>query len=313
MTTLTLQAGLSWTGSHEEDRRFRRILLQTLLLSLAAGAITPYIRVPQSDAWVAEELPPRRVRLLAEQPRPVVRPEPGPAPLPVPPAPSVTAPQPPPPPTMPAQPPTAAPVVTPRQKAASSGVLALSDALAELQVKVPKTGAGSRQEEVAAQVYTSPQPSMLTANVTRGSKGIEGGVDHVSVLGAAVLPDSVASGPGASRSTGRVARKGRLSAPPSGTVRSEEEIQEVLDRNKGAMYTLYNRELRKDSTLQGKLVMSITIAPTGKVTHCVILSSELGAASLEQQLVALIRRIDFGDKPGVVAVTTKIPVEFFPR
>ena len=96
-------------------------------------------------------------------------------------------------------------------------------------------------------------------------------------------------------------------------MRSEEEIQEVLDRNKGAMYTLYNRELRKDSTLQGKLVMSITIAPTGKVTRCVILSSELGAASLEQQLVALIRRIDFGNKPGVVAVTTKIPVEFFPR
>lgn len=311
MTTLMLHAGLSWTGSHEEDRRFRRILLQTLLLSLAAGAVTPYIRVPQSAAWVVEELPPRRVRLLAEQPRPVVKPEPGPAPLPVPPAPSVTAPEPPP--AVSEQPPPVAPVVTPREKAARSGVLALSDALAELQGRVPETGAGSRQEDATGQVYTSPQPSMLTANVTRGSKGIEGGVAHESVLGAAALPESVASGPGASRSTGRVATKGRLSAPPSGMVRSEEEIQEVLDRNKGAMYTLYNRELRKDPTLQGKLVMSITIAPTGKVTRCVILSSELGAASLEQQLVALIKRIDFGDKPGVVAVTTKIPVEFFPR
>ena len=93
-------------------------------------------------------------------------------------------------------------------------MLALSDALAELQVKVPKTGAGSRQEEVATQVYTSPQPSMLTANVTRGSKGIEGGVDHVSVLGAAVLPDSVASGPGASRSTGAGGDQGAAICTP---------------------------------------------------------------------------------------------------
>ena len=101
--------------------------------------------------------------------------------------------------------------------------------------------------------------------------------------------------------------------PPSGVVRSAEEIQEVLDRHKGAMYTLYNRELRNDATLQGKLVMSITIAPAGTVSHCVILSSELGAASLEQQLVALIKGIDFGNKPGVPSVTTKIPIEFFPR
>ena len=106
---------------------------------------------------------------------------------------------------------------------------------------------------------------------------------------------------------------GRSSTPPSGVVRSAEEIQEVLDRHKGAMYTLYNRELRNDPTLQGKLVMSITIAPAGTVSRCVILSSELGAVSLEQQLVALIKGIDFGNKPDVPAVTTKIPIEFFPR
>ena len=108
--------------------------------------------------------------------------------------------------------------------------------------------------------------------------------------------------------------RGSTSRPSKGGVgRSEEEIQEVLDRNKGAMYTLYNRELRKDASLQGKLVMSITIAPAGHVTRCVILSSELDSASLEGQLVVLIKRIDFGNKPDVPAVTTKVPIEFFPR
>jgi periplasmic protein TonB len=310
MSTLTLHTGLSWTGSHEEDVRFRRILLQTLLLCLVAGVITPYIRLPQPE--LAEELPARRVRLLAEQPpRPVPKQTPAPAPQPVPVAPTVSSPQEPQ--AVPQPVPLPAPVVTPRQKAASSGVLAMSDALAELQGMVPKNGAETGQETAAAQVNTSPQPSMLTANVTRGSQGIRGGVAHESVLGAAQLPERVESGPGGSSRGGRVAVRGRTAAPPSGAVRSEEAIQEVLDRNKGAMYTLYNRELRKDGTLQGKLVLSITISPAGKVTRCTILSSELGSASLEQQLVALIKRIDFGNKPGVAAVTTKIPIEFFPR
>jgi protein TonB len=311
MSTMTLQAGLSWTASYEEDRRFRRILLQTLLVCLAIGAITPYIRIPQPDAGVAEELPPRRVRLLAEQDRPASRPAPVSVPLPVTAAPVVTAPRKPQ--SVPEQPPVA-PVVTPREKAARSGVLAMSDALSELQGTTPKIGIGSRQVDVTALArITTPQSSMLTANVTRGSSGIEGGVAHDSVLGAAGLPGREDAVQGTGSREGRVAAQGRTAAPSPGGVRSEEEIQEVLDRNKGAMYTLYNRELRKDANLQGKLVMSITIVPAGNVTRCVVLSSELGSASLEQQLVALIKRIDFGNKPGVPAVTTKVPIEFLPR
>lgn len=312
MSATTLQSGLSWAAWHEEDRRFRWILLQTLLLCLAAGAIMPYIRLPQPDALIAEELPPRRVRLLAEQPAaPVPTPEARPTPVPVPLAPVMTAP--PKPKTVPEQLPVA-PVVTPRQKAANSGVLAMSDALAELQGTTPKTGARTRRVDETARGSTPvPQPSVLTANVTRGSKGITGGVTHQSVLGASSLPERTGNQPGMRSREGRATSKGRAAAPPPGALRSEDEIQEVLDRNKGAMYTLYNHELRWDAGLQGKLVMSITIAPAGNVTRCDILSSELDSASLEQQLVALIKRIDFGNKPGAAVVTTKIPVEFFPR
>jgi len=302
MSTLTLQASQPWTGSHEEDRRFRLILLQTLLICLAIWVITPYIRIPQPDPGLTNELPPRRVRLLAEQSAP--------RPAPVQALPAVTAPpeaQ-----TVPERP-SVAPVVTPRQKAARTGVLAMSDALAELRGTTPKTGTASRQDVAISLGHAEKaQASILIANVTRGSKGIEGGVAHQSVLGATGLPDRVDSRQGSS-SEGTMAARGRASTPSSGMVRSKEEIQEILDRNKGAMYTLYNRELRKDASLQGKIVMSITIAPAGNVTRCNILSSELGAASLEQQLVSLIKGIDFGNKPGVPAVTTKIPIEFFPR
>jgi hypothetical protein len=305
MSTLTLQANLPWTGSYEEDRRFRLILLQSLLICLAVGIITSYIKIPQPDSGLAEELPPRRVRLLAEPFMPAPRLAPVAA------ASVVTAsvqPQ-----TVHDLPPVA-PAVTPRQKAASTGVLAMSDALAELRGTTPKTGTASRQDAVVSRGHAETgQPSILTANVIRGSQGIEGGVAHQSVLGATGLPDREDSRQDSGSSAGKMPAKGRASAPASGMVRSKEEIQEVLDQNKGAMYTLYNRELRNDTSLQGKLLMSVTIAPAGNVTRCVILSSELDAASLEQQLVSLIKRIDFGNKPGVPAVTTKVPIEFFPR
>ena len=94
--------------------------------------------------------------------------------------------------------------------------------------------------------------------------------------------------------------------------RSREEIQEILERNKPAIYRLYNNALRRDPELQGHVLMSITIAPSGQVTACSILFSELKAAALEAQLVALVRRIDFGAKPEARLVTTKVPIEFFP-
>ena len=60
------------------------------------------------------------------------------------------------------------------------------------------------------------------------------------------------------------------------------------------------------------MVVSISIAPSGKVTNCRIVYSELGTAAFEGKLVSLIRGIDFGAIAGVPPVTTKVPIEFFP-
>ena len=308
MSTLALQANTPWTVSYEEDRRFRLILLQVLLVCLLVGVVMPYVRIPQIAFSFEEEAPPRRVRLLSEQ----LAPEPVPVIVPdIPDVPVVVVP--PAPEKAPVKAPVA-PVVTPRAKAASSGVLAMRDALSELRNAMPRTGTASGRTDRTERVpQRAPQPSVLTADVTRGSKGIEGGVTHQSVLGASGLPDKEDGARGFSSGEVALPVTGRVTSPSPGAVRSEAEIQEVLDHHKGAMYTLYNRELRRDPSLRGKLVLSITIAPDGKVTRCTIVSSELGSASLEQQLVILVKGIRFGDKPGVATVTTKIPVEFFPR
>ncbi len=312
MVASILQPTLPWMGSQAEDRRFRWILAQVLAIGFVIGGIIPAIQVPLLEPEAAVDLPPRLVRIItdhivplpaASQPvvqKPVAVPRAEPQKLPD---------------TKP-QPVKASPVATPRQKAAQAGVLAMSDALVELRSITPKiTTAGSGPAAAVSGLPNKVQkPSVLAADVTRGSEGIGAGVAYQSVLGATGLPGK-GGGSGQGLSEAGESLPLTRSAPDrqSGMVRSEEEIQEILDRNKSAMYRIYNRELRQNPTLQGKLVMEITIAPSGRVIRCTIIDSELKAASLEKQLILLIKGIDFGNKPGVPVVTTKVPIEFFPR
>jgi TonB family protein len=74
---------------------------------------------------------------------------------------------------------------------------------------------------------------------------------------------------------------------------------------------LYNRALRQDPTLQGKLVLRLTISPAGAVTFCEVVSSELNDADLEQKLVQRVMLFEFEAK-DVEAITTTKPIDFFP-
>jgi outer membrane biosynthesis protein TonB len=296
MNAIAMQAAALWTGHREEDRRFRRILLWTLLPGLVLGIIAPYVPLPMSVFETSEPLPPRRVQLIRD---PIALP-PAPAPAqpataPAQPAPATKAPAPQPRPEEP-------PALSPREKAAQSGVLAMRNLLEELQETRPRIEAAPRRDSGATPAQISrPGPAHLTANVTRIGNAGEIGVSHREVLGDDGLPERV---PG----TYPDAETGQSSGP----FRSVEEIQEILDRNKGAMHTLYNRALHTNAGLHGTLVMSITIEPAGRVSHCAIVSSTVDSVSLERQMVSLVMGIDFGDKPGTAVVTTRVPIEFFP-
>ncbi|MBL8290170.1 MAG: energy transducer TonB, partial [Rubrivivax sp.] len=105
---------------------------------------------------------------------------------------------------------------------------------------------------------------------------------------------------------------GTLTRSGSGRAsRSIEEIKLVFERNKGAIYALYNRALREDSSLQGKVVVQLKIDPSGAVTDCRVLSSELKNDDLERKLVARIRQFDFGAK-DVEPMVVSWPVDFLP-
>jgi len=91
----------------------------------------------------------------------------------------------------------------------------------------------------------------------------------------------------------------------------EENVTMVFDKNKGSLYSLYERERRVTQGIQGKIVLQITISPSGDVTDIKIVSSELNSPELESKIVNRVKTFKFnisGDK----SVTVNYPIEFLP-
>ena len=84
----------------------------------------------------------------------------------------------------------------------------------------------------------------------------------------------------------------------------------MFDRYKSAFYRLYNRELRKDPTLRGQMVLRLTIEPDGSVSMCMLQSSDMDAPELSAQVVDRVRTINFGAKPDVQALDDRVPDRF---
>ena len=93
--------------------------------------------------------------------------------------------------------------------------------------------------------------------------------------------------------------------------RSIEDVRLVFERNKGSIYAIYNRALREEPGLQGKVVLKLSISPEGQVTEVRIESSDLKAPELEAKLLARIRQFDFGAK-DVNQMIVSYPVDFLP-
>jgi hypothetical protein len=97
-----------------------------------------------------------------------------------------------------------------------------------------------------------------------------------------------------------------------GPGRTDEEIQIVFDRYKATLYRIYNRELRKDPTLRGKILLRISIETSGAVTMCKVESTDLASPELVAKIVARIKRFNFGAKEGVPVITILYPIDFLP-
>ena len=232
-----------------------------------------------------------------------------------------------------------------RRKASGVGLLAMKDQLSEMtaapvavqfkqDIKVgPGVGTGVGVGVGAGVEAGVPVRAMITSNATRGSGGINTAAYSKDTGGGGLagrgttLVEGVAGGGGGGGPGGGGGRAGGGTGDGSGVgsgkggtlqksgsgkaSRSIEEIKLVFERNKGAIYAIYNRALRDDPALQGKVVLELKIAPSGEVAGLRIVSSELKAEDLEKKLLARIRSFDFGAK-DVDAMVVTWPVDFLP-
>jgi len=94
-------------------------------------------------------------------------------------------------------------------------------------------------------------------------------------------------------------------------VRLEEQVTVTFDKNKNKLYSIYNRARRKNPGLKGKLILEITIAPSGLVTKVKMLLNELKDKNLENRVIARVYQFHF-DNNGNQNITVTFPIEFIP-
>jgi hypothetical protein len=207
--------------------------------------------------------------------------------------------------------------------------LAFKDKLASLaQDKIaPRLGADAKYG--AADDAGRPSSlSALATNTPGSSGGIDVGSLNRSVGGGGGRGGGGAGGAGGTgsggagggiqiaRATSAITAIGGGDRPKAhggpGPSRTDEEIQIVFDRYKASFYRLYNRELRNNPALQGKMVLRLTIEPDGSVSMCALQSTDMNAPDLATQVVNRVRTINFGAKEGVQAVTIVYPIDFLP-
>ena len=312
---------MPWQRGQEEDRRYRKSLGSSLATSFVLALLIGSVAIPIVDKPKEIELPERMAKLVrAELPPPAPVPEPvvdEEIPKPEPEEPELAE----------EVPPEIVPESTEEPKVAaaeepdikeqvkSKGLLAFRDSFASRSSLRPSTQLGSqaRLNSAGEAKVGRPTRSMVTTN----APGSSGGINLASISrdvggggpgmgGVAVSRVASSIGSGGDGFSDRPLAGGAMAG------RTDEEIQIVFDRYKAALYRLYNRELRKNPTLRGQIIIKLTIEPDGSVSFCTLQSSDMNAPVLTEQVVERVGTFDFGAKEDIAAVTIIYPIDFLP-
>lgn len=304
---------LPWTIQKESQDRFNKLIRWTVAAAIILSFLFAFLPLPEKIEPEKNEPnqlvklipkveipppPPPKIKPVIKKVKPISKPKVKPKKTPI----KAKA------------KPKKAPVKTKSAKevAASSGLLAMKDDLADLkndssvknlgEKSLNRSGAKSKtvQRSLVTKNYGSASGGINTASLSKdtGGNGL-GGRSAGKVGGVPGLAGAGGGGAGSGDGSGY------------GKTRDEENIQIMFDRNKSSLFTIYNRGLRKDASLQGKVVLKITIAPSGKVTHCSIVSSELGSPVLESKIIQRVKLINFGPE-DVPSFNFTYPIDFYP-
>lgn len=327
MSTATM---IRWDGyefAEEADRRFRRLLLTVALPFLLLGILSTIYKVEGQKAGGGTYIAPATVELLPapEAVKAEVEEQPAPAEEDSKEQPQEAAPKVAEKPIdvkKPVAEPTPVPVETARDVAKRSGVLAFADQLSDLRNKGDALNTNTLS------------PNVLSSKGAASNSGASGGGAEAAALAAAASGSSGIGGTGTAgvsrtqsgqglgkrRTTtidspvgfGRDTSKAGEGGNKGKSGRGLDEIQLVFDRAQGSFYSMYIRALRENPGLSGKVVLSVTISSSGKVTAASIVSSELGDPELERKILARVMLLDFGPKDVPTFTYPNYPIRFQP-
>jgi len=310
------QQVMPWARGCEEDQRFRHSLAASILLCLLLGWFVTIIDVPILDRLEAAKVPERVAKLVREE----LPPPPPPVEEPV-----VDEPEPEEPELAEEKPPeqevpeaTEQPVVAEavepdtREQVKSKGILAFRDSFAERANLRPTAQLGSqaRISNAGEDAVGRPERAMVTTS----APGSSGGINLADISREVGAGGDGLAGVQVTRAASSIGGAEGPDRPLSAGVaagRTDEEIQIVFDRYKAALYRLYNRELRRDPTLRGQIILRLTIEPDGSVSLCQLQASDMNAPMLAEQVIDRVLTFDFGAK-DVAAMTIIYPIDFLP-
>ena len=311
------EPNLPWIDQ-QEDRSFRRLLIIMMLLFLGVGVVLNTIKLPEVVQKNLVDVSPRLAKLILEKqkvkppppkkekPKEVKKKEPEKKKE----KPKKKEPE-------KKKPEKKKEVKKPdaREVAKNAGLIALSDELEDLResfalddvAKLPQQTTGKQAVKVAT------ASDLLTSSAQRTSGGIK-----TDTLNRTIKTNELTQ-----RQTTRVESKIEADSKKlakasttqtrggSAARRSEDEIERIFQQNKGGIFNIYNRALRKNPSLAGQVVVELTIAPGGQVTAVKILSSELGDETLERKLILKIKKFKFSSS-NVAEITVTYPIDFLP-
>jgi hypothetical protein len=213
-----------------------------------------------------------------------------------------------------------------RKKAEGSGVLAFKESFSDLLGgdSGAKLGSAARISTQGGKASGSSGRNLVIAQAGSGSSGINtSGLSRQVGTGSGNGSDggrgNGLGGVGFSRVTSNIGSggdggggDGRPLSDGPGPSRTDEEIQIVFDRYKATLYRIYNRELRTNPLLKGKMMLRISIKPDGTVSLCKLESTNMDAPALVKEVLARVERFNFGAKAGVPTTTILYPIDFLP-
>lgn len=308
------QLALDWRPQGKSDSQFKLIAVIAISVALIFAFVMSSIDVPEPDRQAKVVVPERIANFILEKkekPKPkVVKPKPKPKPIikPKPKVKKITK-------KKADKKPLTKVQKKARAKAADTGLLALGNELADLMDTSDVSamvGGKVKSSSSSAIRVASVDTSALTANASKGSGGVNASKYATSVGKTQLSQREITQVRQSLLSDDSIAQDTkRKNKSRTGGVRAEEEITIVFDQNKSKLYSIYNRARRKNPDLKGKIVLAITIAPSGNVTQVKIVSSELNDSKLERRLLNRIKQFKFGAKK-VEQVTVTYPIEFLP-